>query len=54
MNKSLTNIDKITKNKPPIHELKKKPHKSATEIIGVKFGGWGINLDKTKIIIKAN
>ena len=32
--------------------LKKYPLINATAIIGVKFGGWGINLAKAKINIK--
>ena len=32
--------------------LKKYPLKIATETIGVKFGGWGINLARTNIRIK--
>lgn len=47
-------IEITTINKPLIHELKKKLHNIATEIIGVKFGGWGINLETTNIKITAN
>ena len=36
-------------NKPMIQELKKKPHNIAAEIIGVKFGGCGSNLEAIKI-----
>ena len=50
--KSLTNIE----SKKTIDEIKnvwnKILLKMTIEIIGVKFGGWGISLEKTKSVIK--
>ena len=52
MNKSLRNIDVIITNIEKLKFLKKKLLIIATAIIGVKFGGCGINLEKTNNNIK--
>ena len=46
--KSLINIEISKTIIAKLIFLKKKLLSIATEIIGVKFGGWGINLDKVK------
>jgi len=50
--KSLINIEISKTIIAKLIFLKKKLLSIATEIIGVKFGGWGINLDIDKIKIK--
>jgi len=56
MNKSLRSIDVIMTKIEKLKFLKKKLLIIATATIGVKFGGCGINLEKTinsiKIIVK--
>tara|TARA_B100002052_G_C15357908_1_gene365575 strand:+ start:275 stop:493 length:219 start_codon:yes stop_codon:yes gene_type:complete len=49
--KSLISIDPIRTIKDINNVSKIIPHIIATEIMGVKFGGCGINLEKTNITI---
>jgi len=48
---SLNSIETINTNKDNFKFLNIYPLKRATVIIGVKFGGCGINLEKTRIKI---